>query len=56
MSSGVGRRRGLDPAWLCLWCRLAAAALIQLLAWESPYTTDAALKSIKKKKATDKVE
>ena len=34
MSCGVGRRRGLDPVLLWLWCRLAAVALIQPLAWE----------------------
>ena len=39
---------------LCLWCKLAAVALIQLLAWESPYGTDAALKSKKKKKKKKK--
>ena len=42
MSCGVGHRHGLDPA--LLWCRLAAAASIQPLAWELPYTTHAALK------------
>ena len=30
-----------------LWCRLAAAAPIQPLAWELPYTTSVALKSNK---------
>ena len=34
MSCGVGRRRGLDPALLWLWCRLAATAPIRPLAWE----------------------
>ena len=33
-----------------LWHRLVAAALIQLLAWETPYAVGAALKSKKKKK------
>ena len=28
-----------DPALLCLWCRLEAAALIQHLVWEFPYAT-----------------
>ena len=37
MSGGVGCRRGLAPALLWLWCRLAAAALIRPLAWEPPY-------------------
>ena len=33
-----------------LWCRLAAAALIQPLAWELLYAVGAALKRPKKKK------
>ena len=37
ISCGVGRRHGLDPALLWLWCRLAAVAPIQPLAWELPY-------------------
>ena len=44
MSCVVGHRHGSDPAWLWLWCRLAAAALIQPLAWERPYVMGAALK------------
>ena len=44
MSCGIGHRRGADPTLLWLWCRLAAAALIRLLAWELPYATGAALK------------
>ena len=48
MSCGVGRRRGSDLAWLWPWCRLAAVALIQPLAWEPPYAVGVA---IKKKKA-----
>ena len=44
MSYGIGRRRGSDPAWLWLWCRLAAAALIQPVAWEPPYVMGEALK------------
>ena len=43
MSCGVGHRRGLDPALLCLWCRPAAAAQIRPLAWDPPYATGAAL-------------
>ena len=43
MSCGVGCRQGLEPALLWLGCRLAAIALIQPLAWELPYATDAAL-------------
>ena len=33
---GVGPRCSLDLAWLWLWCRRAAAALIRPLAWELP--------------------
>ena len=47
---GVGHRYGLDPALLWLWCRLAAAAPIQSLAWKPPYTTGVALKRQKTKK------
>ena len=35
-----------------LWCRSAAAALIQPLAWELPYAMGAALKRKKKKKSS----
>ena len=42
---GVGRRHGLDPKLLWLWCRLAVVAPIRPLAWESPYATGTALKS-----------
>ena len=35
---------------LCLWCRLAAVALLRPLAWELPYATGATLKKKKKKK------
>ena len=52
MSCGVGHRIGLDAASLWLWRRLAAAALIWLLAWDLPYATGAALKS--KNKQTNK--
>ena len=45
MSCGVGRRRGLDPALLWLWCRLVVTALIRPLAWEPPYAVGVALKS-----------
>ena len=54
VSCGVGRRCGSDPMCLWLWCRLAAAAPIQPLAWELPYAAGVALKNIappqKKKK------
>ena len=36
-----------DPALLWLWCRLAAAASIQSLAWEPPYAMGVALKKQK---------
>ena len=37
VSCGVGHRCGSDPVLLWLWCRLAAVALIQPLAWQLPY-------------------
>ena len=40
-SCGVGRRCGLDPMLLGLWCRPAS---IGPLAWEPPYAMGAALK------------
>ena len=40
----------LNPALLWLWCRLAAVAPIQPLAWELPCAMGAALKKKKKKK------
>ena len=49
MSCGVGRRHGSYPALLWLWCRPAANAPIQPLAWEPPYAASAALKKKKKK-------
>ena len=50
VTCGTGRRLGLDPTWLWLWCRPAATAPFQPLAWELPYATDVALKRPKKKK------
>ena len=50
MSCGVGRRHGLDPTLLWLWCRLASAALIQALTQEYPNAVGSALKRQKKKK------
>ena len=52
MSCGVGQKRGLDLALLCLWCRPAAMALIRPLAREPPCAADVALKrqKIEKKK------
>ena len=51
VSYGVGRRCGLDLALLWLWRRLEAAALIQPLAREPPYS--AALKSKKEEEETE---
>ena len=45
----VGHRRGSDPALLWLWWRMAAAALIWLLAWELPNAVGVALKTRKNK-------
>ena len=42
MSCAVGPRHGSDLMLLWLWCRPAAAALIQPLAWELPYAPRAA--------------
>ena len=50
VSCGVDHRLDLDPALLWLWCRHAAAALIQPLAREVPCAADAALKSKNKTK------
>ena len=44
VSCGVAHRCGLDLALLWLWHRLAAAALIPLLAWDCPYATGVALR------------
>ena len=45
LSCGVGHRCSLDHELLWLWCRLAAAAVIQLLAWERPRAMGTALKN-----------
>ena len=50
MICGVGLRCSSDLALLCLWCRPAAAAPVQPLAWELPYAVDVALKRKKKMK------
>ena len=50
MSSGIGCRWGLEPVLLWLWSKLAAAALIQPLVWELPYSAGESLKKKKKKK------
>ena len=45
---------GSGVALLWLWCRPAATALIQPLAWELPYATGTALKKTKGKKKKGK--
>ena len=53
MSCDVRCKCSLDPALLWLWCRpcrVAAAALIQPLAWELPYAMGADLKTKQNKK------
>ena len=52
MSCGVGHKHDSDLLLLWLWCRMAAIALTQPLAWELPYATGAAQKRQKKKKKT----
>ena len=49
MSCSVGHRLSLDLALLWLWCRWAAAPLIQSLAWELSYAMSVALKRKKQK-------
>ena len=48
LSCGVGRRQCSDPALLWLWRRPVATAPIRPLAWESPYTSGAALEKAKR--------
>ena len=50
MSCGVGHIRGLDPALLWLWSRLAATGPIRPLAWEPPYAMGVALQKAKRQK------
>ena len=45
-----------DPTLLWLWCRLAAEAPIQPLAWEPPHATGTALKRQKTKDKTKKLK
>ena len=47
-SSGVGRRRGLDPALLWLWCGPVATAPIRPLTWEPEYAVGVAQEKAKK--------
>ena len=48
MNCGVGHRHGSGPALLWPWHRLAAAALIRTLDWESPHSTGVAPEKDKK--------
>ena len=48
MSCGADQSCSSDPALLWLWCRPAARALIQPLAWEPPYAMGVTLKRQKK--------
>ena len=50
VSCGVGRGYCLDPEWLWLWWRPAAAVLIRSLAWEPPCAVGAALEKTKGQK------
>ena len=54
MSCGTGRRCSLDLALLWLWRRPAATHPIRPLAWEPPYTADAAQKRTKDQKKKKK--
>ena len=54
VSCGVSHRRGLDPALLWLWPRLAATAPIRPLAWEPPYAAGAAQEIAKRQKKKKK--
>ena len=46
LSWGIVHKCGLDPE--LLWCRSAAAALIQPLAWERPHAAGVALQRKRK--------
>ena len=52
VSCGVGHRSSSDLALLWLWCRPAATAPIQPLAWEPLYAMAVALKRQKQKNKT----
>ena len=54
MRCGIVPQRGSDPTLLWLWCRIAAAALIQPLGWELPYALGVTLKRKEKKKKEKK--
>ena len=49
-SCGISHRCGSDQVLLWLWCRLAAAALIQPLALELPYAAGVAVKKERKER------
>ena len=46
------RPPGSDPELLWLWCRLAALAPIQPLAWEFPWVAGSALKNKSRERET----
>ena len=50
MSYGVGHRCGSDLAWLWLWHRLVATALIPPLAWKPLYSVGFGPKKRQEKK------
>ena len=54
MNCDAGHRCSLDPVLLWLWCRPAAVAPIQPLAWELPHASGVALKRQKTKKKKKK--
>ena len=56
MSCSVSHRCGWDSALLWLWCRPAAIAPIQPLAWDPPCAVGAALKTLKKKRKKKKAK
>ena len=53
-SYSIDCRHGSDLELLWLWCRLAAAAPIQPLAWELPHAESAALKKANKQTKINK--
>ena len=56
VSYGVGRRYSSNLGLLWLWCRPEAAAPIQPLAWELPYTMGVALRRKQKTKQNKKLK
>ena len=54
MSCGVGRRCGLDPVLLWLWCRPVATAPIGPLAWEPPHAEGSGPRNGKKQQQQQK--